>query len=306
MTNKDSVLIINTCSPIGMATTILAQLHIRDVYCFVENEEQRKFMITRYNVKQCFIFNADVKPQLSFMNDVTHIVNCHKPFDYSLLREMQRGCQLFNITRDNPDIQHIPNDLLTYNVSVHTVQLDLLFNGERFVEDVRNAMELVSEKRLPHIPYRSLSVVELMQSPGNTAAPCYGNELITLTNPADHYPCIPKSNVFDSKASYVIVGEMSDVVLELATWIYQRGGRFLILLSNTRPTTWLAKSTITRLEKSGMIIKVLECDTKNKAALSSLMQSITQNGILPVTAGLSEQLTLVFYSIFICVVLPSI
>ena len=279
VSKKDTLLVTNVCTPIGMAVLNLIKRQNTQIYCFVESDEQRQFIIRSYEVKQCFIYNTCSAPNMAFMNEVTCVVNCND-IDYFVLQYMKNNSQYCNIFIN--EVNHvIPANILSKNISIHSVSLRLLLSQKtEFIQIVRDAMEIVTKFKMPSITYHLLTVDDLMQS--NNKEQQFINDVIDVYKTADIITCQPRSDIFDMNSSYYLIGDISDVLLELAVWIYEHGGRFIILLSNTRPKTWLEKNTIRQLEKKGVTMKVIECDIKCISTLTSLINNVTQNGAPPI------------------------
>ena len=90
-----------------------------------------------------------------------------------------------------------------------------------------------------------------------------------------------------AESSYLIVGGLSGIGIEIAKWmVHERGAKSLILISRSGMDTKGATDAVEALKRPGVIITVRKCDVTDMDGLSSVLDECAQR--LPPIRGVVQ------------------
>lgn len=90
-----------------------------------------------------------------------------------------------------------------------------------------------------------------------------------------------------AEASYLLVGGLGGIGIEIAKWmVNELGAKSLILLSRSGMDTTGAVDAVEALERSGAVVTVRKCDVADKIALSTVLQECART--LPPIRGVIQ------------------
>ncbi|XP_037571233.2 fatty acid synthase [Dermacentor silvarum] len=99
----------------------------------------------------------------------------------------------------------------------------------------------------------------------------------TGPSPAFAVEALPRVYLYESK-TYIIVGGLSDIALELAEWLIDRGCRKLLLNSPFGVKTGFQRFRIHKWQRAGVTVLVSDADTSTKEGASKIVQQAAAMG----------------------------
>ncbi|KAH7949484.1 hypothetical protein HPB49_011285 [Dermacentor silvarum] len=99
----------------------------------------------------------------------------------------------------------------------------------------------------------------------------------TGPSPAFAVEALPRVYLYESK-TYIIVGGLSDIGLELAEWLIDRGCRKLLLNSPFGGKTGFQRFRIHKWQRAGVTVLVSDADTSTKEGASKIVQEAAAMG----------------------------
>ena len=89
-----------------------------------------------------------------------------------------------------------------------------------------------------------------------------------------------------SEASYLIVGGLGGIGVELAKWVVEAGAKSVILISRSGMDATGAIETVEALRRPGVVLTVRKCDVADTNDLAALLQHCSET--LPPIQGVIQ------------------
>ena len=304
---KESVLIHSATGGLGQALVQLALMLGAEIYATVGTEAKKNLLVQKYGLRPDHVFSSRTSAFVQGIELATSgrgvdvVVNslsgerlknsweCTAPFG----RFVEVG------KRDVENFQSLPMSKFSLNTSFSSV--DLLFVKEhkpvlagKLLETVfslfmQGKIQLPADLRV----YNATRVEEafrFMQSGKATGKAIFEfsptdkaqvsppphsrlHHGRILIRPCQIIPSLEPNYTFDSPASYVIAGGLGGLGRSAAKWLVDRGARYLILLSRSKPTAYspAVEAFIKDLKACGVHIYAPPCDVADLKALQDCL-----------------------------------
>ena len=110
---------------------------------------------------------------------------------------------------------------------------------------------------------------------------------LLLTKEWQAVPRPPPLFQLRAEASYLLVGGLGGIGIEIAKWmVHELGAKSLILISRSGMDATGATDTVEALKRPGVVITVRKCDVADKNGLSAVLQECVQ--ALPPIRGIVQ------------------
>jgi NAD(P)-dependent dehydrogenase (short-subunit alcohol dehydrogenase family) len=204
--------------------------------------------------------------------------------------------------RDLFDNTHVGLWPLRRNASYHAIDLSVLLTtpaararraatdastdvpqSMRF-ESLRTVFAAAAAGELTPLPVRVLpasraaDAFRLMAQGGHV-----GKVLLDFTQHGNRVKRTPRRPSFRKEATYLVTGAFGGAGLMVASWLVDRGARHLALSSRHGPQSAAAYGQLEEFQRSGVDIRVFQCDVADAADLASMLDTIARD--MPPLAG---------------------
>ncbi|KAI1073697.1 hypothetical protein F5B20DRAFT_586970 [Whalleya microplaca] len=286
----ESILVHAAAGGVGQAAVQLAQHIGADVFVTVSSTEKRRLMQEHYNIPDDRIFYSR---NLSFGRQIMQVTR-GRGVDVVLnslsgeavsesLRILAPLGRFVEIgKRDIHTFQNLPLQPFVRNVSYHAVNTKSV---ELYSPAVMRQVVLELEDMLAAGTFQAPRPVSVFTRGQFESAIRYlqsgrhmGKAVVDWEAEAE-IPVVPSPEPaanFNTNASYVIAGGLGGIGRSLAAWFGRRGGKYLILLSRSGPTSEAAKNLIKELTAGGVTVATPRCDVSNTQSLKEAINGATK------------------------------
>uniref|UniRef100_A0A3Q3VWB1 Uncharacterized protein n=1 Tax=Mola mola TaxID=94237 RepID=A0A3Q3VWB1_MOLML len=209
------------------------------------------------------------------VNQVTVMVIL-PPFDESLIAKI---CQI-------PGIQRIILICETKFQSLHAQDIFQIVKESVYVQTIQ--MPVILQKAYlraerPHIYQwlKSLNLSRKFALEKNQQSYFNSKKLAVVTlkkngsNTLSNIPLLPtKKQLFRKRAVYIVAGGLSGLGFETVKFISQRGGKFIVILSRSKPTTDVQQDIYNVEKQCGNCITAMECDVSMSESVNKVISAI--------------------------------
>ncbi|MDO1449031.1 SDR family NAD(P)-dependent oxidoreductase [Rhodocytophaga aerolata] len=162
------------------------------------------------------------------------------------------------------------------NLSYHAVDVDRLMLqkpklGKKLFTEIQ---AMLVSGQLTALPYTTFPVAKLSEALAYMSKAVHVGKLVISV---DEHPVnvTPAENlVLDAKGTYVISGGASGFGLELATWLTQKGARYVVLLSRSGCKTDEDTQAVLSMMQQGVGVVLESVDITNAAAIQKVFNRI--------------------------------
>lgn len=295
----ETVLIHSGAGAIGLAAIVIALHAGCTVFATVGTEEKRVYLKKTFSqLTDKHIGNSrDTSFEQLILNEtrgrgVDVILNSLSEEKlHASVRCLAKNGRFLDIGKhDMLDSNRVDMSIFLRNTSYHGILLEMLFENS---EDKQETIRLVSEgmendvvRPLPTTIFSKQNLEQgfrLMMTGKHI-----GKILLKIRDeePQKHMlpvlkpvAAIPRTYMYPDK-SYVLIGGLGGVGMELANWIITRGARFIILVSRTGIRTGYQKSRVQRWRNNGIKVIISTADITTFSGAESLIDE--SNRLAPV------------------------
>ncbi|KJZ78560.1 hypothetical protein HIM_01951 [Hirsutella minnesotensis 3608] len=281
---NETVLIHSAAGGVGQAAVTISQHLGARVYATVGSEKKRKFLIETFSIPADDIFSSrdpsfaeEIWRQTQgkgvnvVLNSLTGPLlhagwSCLSPFG----RFIELG---------KKDAQH--NSCLgmsRFDECASFVAMDLvqlaLHDGKTFSSILREVMGMFEEKRIEHkIPVATYGIAECQKAFRRLQTGEHIGKIVIQLREGDDITVLAAHSMvrFPPEASYLIVGGLSGIGLEIARWMARQGAKNMILMSRT-PQKYPVHDILQEFHDAGVQVLIRSCDVVNKAHLEDVVR----------------------------------
>lgn len=280
----DTVFVYSGAGSFGQAAIQLSQMMKASVYCTVESEEKKDFLVGAYQLPRETIFvgtktssllkikqvrgGVDVLLNSRGSDGLQNSLGCIKPFG-----------RIVDISpTEQSTLRNIPGIDFSQNITYATVDLPVILEHSKPVmeELLSSVMTLLAEKQIrgpqPVNVYKGSEISAAFRS--LQGGQSMGKIVIQL-NEDDLVPIVP-SNIpsyqFSGNASYVVVGGFGGLGKSIARWMTERGAKNLILLGRSGAKGKEALDFLDEMKDMGVRVASPPCDISEENALLSVLE----------------------------------
>lgn len=291
----ETILIHSGAGGLGQATVQLAQLLGAEVFITVGNEEKKNHMMAVYNIPEDHIFSSRT---LAFAKGIKRLTNgrgvdivvnslageglrssweCVAPFG----RFIEVGKKDIYSQKVSA-FEGLPMFPFSKNVMFASVDLAFLMESdpEMMAKLMADVTMMTNKKQIfapqPLNTYNSGNIEQafrLMQSGKHMG------KIVIELHEDDLVPVVSKGNAvvkFDPNATYVIAGGLGGLGRSIASWMVDRGARYLILLSRSKTYSEEVAGFLEGLRDQSTIVATPPCDISDKAILATTLRDCAQ------------------------------
>ncbi|KAM4059160.1 KR domain-containing protein [Hirsutella rhossiliensis] len=281
---NETVLIHSAAGGVGQAAVTISRHLGAQVYATVGSEKKRKFLIETFSIPAEDIFSSrdpsfaeEIMRQTRgkgvnvVLNSLTGPLlhagwSCLSPFG----RFIELGKE---------DAQH--NSCLAMSrfdecasfVAMDLVQL-ALHDGKTFSSILRKVMDMFEEKRIEHkIPVATYGIGECQKAFRRLQTGEHIGKIVIQAREGDDITVLAAHSMvrFLPEASYLIVGGLNGIGLEIARWMARQGAKNMILMSRS-PQRYPVHDILQEFHDAGVRVLIRSCDVVNKACLEDVVR----------------------------------
>ena len=278
----ETILIHSGAGGTGQAAIQVAKILKAEIYTTVGSPKKKKFLMDHYHIPESHIFvgrggffaeklmqmtGEGVNVVLNSMSDegLRNSLDCLAPFG-----------RFADITKtDVLDFGGLPRANFSKNITYSSLDLTVVFQrSRRLMRDLLNSViELATDGRIdvaqPLSIYRSsefedaFRFLQVGKSIGKAVIEMHPDDLVPVM------PSIRPTYQFSGESSYVITGGLGGLGRSIATWMVERGAKYLILLGRSGTRHEKALNFVRDLESKGIKVAAPPCDICDVEALRS-------------------------------------
>ncbi|KAK5992090.1 Highly reducing polyketide synthase azaB [Cladobotryum mycophilum] len=281
--SDETVLIHTGAGGVGQAAITIAQHIGAEIYTTVGSEEKRKFLTQTYGIPDDHIFSSR---NPSFQADVMRATN-GKGVDVVLnslagpllhatwecVAESGRFIEIGKRDAQSNMALRMANFGKAISFMAMDIMILLLSKGQKLNKSFREVMRMLKTKGITHqMPILSYQLSDLRKAFRYLQGGKHIGKIVVNVQEGDEIDVIipPTPVTFDPSASYLVVGGLSGIGLEIARWMAQQGAKHLILMSRSAEQQD-TQQIQAELQAAGVELTLRSCDVGDEENLKNVV-----------------------------------
>ncbi|KAJ5084893.1 hypothetical protein NUU61_009472 [Penicillium alfredii] len=269
--SNDAILVHDAASWCGQAIVEMCRLRDAQIFAIVENPDQRTLLSSRFAIPEKQIFIQDMDDfargvlRLTGGKKASVVISFDDVKEQDFLKCVASFGQYVQLRRH--DTPHQDTPCLSKNISFSTFNLFKLRKERGDLADQiwSKVFRLFREGRLRGPSSTVVYTVDIVQEAIDAIAT---EKHVVVTAGADDIvkATLPKISpvLFQSDASYLLVGGLGGIGRAIALWMAEHGARSLVFVNRSGLAKEDAKSTVKELEDKGVQVMVHACDISDE------------------------------------------